>query len=62
MATLAESPVLAAVEPPGTLLREKVYRELRADMISCRLPPGLEIRETELAARFRVSNRRCATH
>jgi GntR family transcriptional regulator, rspAB operon transcriptional repressor len=43
------------VEPPSTLLREKIYRELRADMISCRLPPGLEIRENELAARFGVS-------
>lgn len=43
------------VEPPATLLREKIYRELRADMISCRLPPGLEIRENELAARFGVS-------
>jgi DNA-binding GntR family transcriptional regulator len=45
----------AVVDPPGTLLREKVYHQLRADMISCRLPPGLEIRENELAARFGVS-------
>jgi GntR family transcriptional regulator, rspAB operon transcriptional repressor len=37
------------------LLREKVYDELRADMISCRLAPGTEIRESELAARFGVS-------
>lgn len=37
------------------LLREKVYDELRADMISCRLAPGTEIRENELAARFGVS-------
>lgn len=39
----------------GGLLREKIYDELRADMISCRLPPGREIRENELAARFGVS-------
>lgn len=37
------------------LLREKVYDALRADMISCRLAPGTEIRESELAARFGVS-------
>lgn len=37
------------------LLREKVYDELRADMISCRLAPGTEIRENELAVRFGVS-------
>ncbi|MEO7335845.1 MAG: GntR family transcriptional regulator [Caldimonas sp.] len=55
MDTTVELPVDAAAEPPGTLLREKVYSQLRADMISCRLPPGLEIRENELAARFGVS-------
>lgn len=37
------------------LLREKVYDQLRADMISCRLAPGTEIRENELALRFGVS-------
>jgi DNA-binding GntR family transcriptional regulator len=36
-------------------LREAVYEQLRADIISCRLPPGTEIREAELAARFEVS-------
>lgn len=57
MHTLMErSPAVErATEPAGTLLREKVYDELRADMISCRLPPGLEIRESELAGRFGVS-------
>ena len=55
MHMIVEQAAEPAVEPPGTLLREKIYRELRADMISCRLPPGLEIRETELAARFGVS-------
>ena len=39
----------------GKLLRETVYAQLRADMISCSLTPGTEIRETELAARFQVS-------
>jgi DNA-binding GntR family transcriptional regulator len=39
----------------GRLLRETVYHQLRADMISCRLAPGTEIREGELAARFDMS-------
>jgi DNA-binding GntR family transcriptional regulator len=47
------------VRPPpesdSRLLREKVYEQLRADMISCRLAPGTEIREAELAGRFGVS-------
>lgn len=37
------------------LLREKVYEQLRADMISCKLAPGTEIREAELAVRFDMS-------
>ena len=37
------------------LLRETVYEQLRADMISCSLAPGTEIREAELAARFEMS-------
>lgn len=37
------------------LLREKIYCHLHADLISCRLPPGRELRESELAARFGVS-------
>jgi DNA-binding GntR family transcriptional regulator len=39
----------------GRLLRDTVYAQLRADMISCKLAPGTEIREAELAARFAVS-------
>ncbi len=39
----------------GRLLREKIYDQLRAEMISCALPPGVEIREGELAQRFGVS-------
>jgi DNA-binding GntR family transcriptional regulator len=37
------------------LLREKVYDQVRAEIISCALPPGAEIREGELAQRFSVS-------
>jgi DNA-binding GntR family transcriptional regulator len=44
-----------ATAPDGRLLREKVYDQLRAEMISCALPPGTEIRENELALRFGVS-------
>jgi DNA-binding GntR family transcriptional regulator len=55
MEMTAQPAVASATEPAGTLLREKIYGRLRADMISCRLPPGLEIREGELAARFGVS-------
>jgi DNA-binding GntR family transcriptional regulator len=39
----------------GRLLRETVYEQLRADVISCKLAPGAEIREAELAARFDMS-------
>lgn len=39
----------------GRLLRETVYEQLRADVISCKLAPGTEIREAELAARFDMS-------
>jgi DNA-binding GntR family transcriptional regulator len=44
-----------AAAADGRLLREKVYDQLRAEMISCALPPGTEIRENELALRFGVS-------
>jgi len=39
----------------GRLLRERVYEQLRRDILSCKLAPGAEIREAELAARFEVS-------
>lgn len=39
----------------GRLLRETVYDQLRADMISCTLAPGTELREAELASRFDMS-------
>lgn len=47
--------------PPGApvertrLLRSDVLRTLRQDILSCRLPPGTELREAELAERFSVS-------
>ena len=50
--TLVEAPLAAS---GSRLLRETVYAELRADVISCRLAPGTEIREAELAARFDMS-------
>ena len=43
------------IETDGRLLRERVYEELRHDILSCELMPGAEIREAELAARFEVS-------
>jgi GntR family transcriptional regulator, rspAB operon transcriptional repressor len=53
MPSIALTPSDGAGE--GRLLREKVYVQLRADMITCRLAPGTEIRESELALRFGVS-------
>jgi DNA-binding GntR family transcriptional regulator len=50
-----ESAVSPTPSSTARLLRETVYDELRADMLSCRLAPGTEIRENELAARFGVS-------
>jgi DNA-binding GntR family transcriptional regulator len=37
------------------LLRETAYVQLRAEILSCALPPGAEIREAELALRLGVS-------
>lgn len=38
-----------------TLARDEIYRRLRADIICCRLPPGAELREADLAEQFEVS-------
>jgi DNA-binding GntR family transcriptional regulator len=47
---------LAVVSPaPSRLLRVDILRELRHDILACRLPPGTELREAELAQRFGVS-------
>jgi DNA-binding GntR family transcriptional regulator len=37
------------------LFREDIYRSLRAEILHCRLRPGTELRENELAERFSVS-------
>jgi len=37
------------------LIRHKVYDRLRADILSCTLPPGQEFRESDLAKKFGVS-------
>src|SRR5579871_4143999 len=37
------------------LLRENVYESLRSDILSCRLAPGDDVREQELAERYAVS-------
>jgi DNA-binding GntR family transcriptional regulator len=53
---LAALPVpSSAPEAPRGLLREQVYEQLRADIIACRIAPGSEIREGELALRFGTS-------
>ena len=45
--------VLGDSEP--RLLRVDVFRELRQDILSCRIAPGTELREAELAERFTTS-------
>ena len=37
------------------LLRDNVYESLRSDILSCRLAPGDDMREQELAERYAVS-------
>lgn len=37
------------------LLRDNIYDAVRADILACRLAPGEEMREQELAARYAVS-------
>lgn len=34
------------------LMRSSVYAALRSDIIACRLPPGAELREPEIASRY----------
>lgn len=46
---------LAIPAAGSRLLRETVYEQIRADILSLRLAPGAEMREAELAARFEVS-------
>jgi DNA-binding GntR family transcriptional regulator len=37
------------------LLRDDIYATLRREILSCSLPPGLDLREQQLAQRFAVS-------
>src|SRR5256885_15617151 len=37
------------------LLRTDIYRKLREEILACELPPGADLREQSLAARFSVS-------
>ncbi|ACA15092.1 transcriptional regulator, GntR family [Methylobacterium sp. 4-46] len=37
------------------LLRDTIYEAIRAEILTCRVPPGAEVREQELAERFEVS-------
>ena len=37
------------------LLRDNVYENLRSDILTCRLAPGDDMREQELAERYAVS-------
>ena len=48
-------PLTLTPAPEKKLLREAVHAQLRADILHCHIPPGSEIREAELAARFGVS-------
>ncbi len=48
-------PLTLTTTPGKKLLRETVHAQLRADILRCQIPPGSEIREAELAARFGVS-------
>ncbi len=38
-----------------TLLRDGIYEAVRADILACRLAPGRDMREEDLARRYRVS-------
>lgn len=45
----------SALSGPVGLLRDTVYSRLRGEILACRLAPGEELREQELATRFEVS-------
>lgn len=40
---------------PRRLLRIDIYEKLREEILACRLKPGADLREQDLAARFQVS-------
>ena len=37
------------------LLRDNIYHAIRSEILACRMPPGAEVREQELAERYAVS-------
>ena len=40
---------------PRRLLRVDIHEKLREEILACRLSPGADLREQELASRFQVS-------
>src|SRR5258708_38081745 len=44
-----------SIKDNSMLLRDNVYESLRADILTCRLAPGDDMREQELAERYAVS-------
>src|SRR5215471_13888500 len=46
---------MACSKGNSMLLRDNVYESLRSDILSCRLAPGDDMREQELAERYAVS-------
>jgi len=42
-------------DPQSMLLRDNVYAAIREEILTCRLMPGAELREQDLAARYEVS-------
>src|ERR1700754_1133684 len=47
--------IMASEAIESMLLRENIYDLLRADILACRLAPGDEMREQDLAERYEVS-------
>ncbi len=50
-----ENTVTSSAPAEPRLLRHDIFRELRQDILACRLPPGADLTEAELAERFAVS-------
>jgi DNA-binding GntR family transcriptional regulator len=47
--------IIGMNEPKNLLLRDNVYARLRSDILACRLAPGDDMREQDLAERYAVS-------
>ncbi len=50
-----EAADISAMTDTAQLRRDEVYAQLREDILSCALPPGVELYEGELAERFDMS-------